>query len=317
MRKMATVISGLILLLYFSDYQLIGQTGELYRAYIEKYSALAINEMHYSKIPASITMAQALLESQFGTSELAVNANNHFGIKCQTGWSGETYTYQDDDDNTCFRKYNSVEESFRDHSHFLMYRPRYAGLFELDPYDYEAWAHGLKKAGYATNPNYAPMLLRIIQEYNLHVLDSMPPRMEAVTASDSGLIPVKKRVVSTTQPRPLHRNRIEYTVAQPGDSVSTLTEKYDKLRWEIRKYNEIPRGGEVEPGQVVYLQPKRKQAEPGYTTHEVQEGETMHSISQMYGIRLKWLYKRNGMIPGTEPRVGEEVWLRGKKTNRR
>jgi LysM repeat protein len=314
---MVTGFLGFLVLIFLSDIHLSGQTAALYQAYIEKYTDLAIREMHYSKIPASVTMAQALLESQFGTSELAVNANNHFGIKCQTGWSGETYTYQDDDDNTCFRKYTSVEESYRDHSHFLMYRPRYAALFELDPYDYTAWAHGLKKAGYATNPNYAPMLLRIIEEYNLKLLDSMPLRMEAVTASDTELIPVKKRVVSPSQPRPLHRNRIEYTVAKPGDSVSLLTEKYDKLRWEIRKYNEIPRGGEIEPGQVVYLQPKRKQAEPGYTFHTVQEGETMHSISQMYGIRLKWLYKRNRMVPGTEPRVGEEIWLRGKKPNRR
>jgi len=317
MRKTVTGFLGLVLLMFSSGIEAIAQIDALYRAYIEKYSVLAINEMHYSKIPASVTMAQALLESQFGTSELAVNAKNHFGIKCQTGWSGETYTYKDDDDNTCFRKYNSVEESFRDHSHFLMYRPRYAGLFELDPYDYTAWAHGLKKAGYATNPNYAPMLLRIIEEYNLHVLDSMPQRMEAVNASDSELIPVKKRVVSPTQPRALQRNRIEYTIAKPGDSVSILTERYDKLRWEIRKYNEIRRGGEIEPGQVVYLQPKRKQAESGYTIHTVQEGETMHAISQMYGIRLKWLYKRNGMVPGTEPRAGEEIWLRGKKTNRR
>ncbi|HBB92616.1 MAG TPA: hypothetical protein DC042_13110 [Bacteroidales bacterium] len=296
---------------------LSAQVDSLYWSYIRKYSNLAINEMHYSRIPASITMAQALLESKFGTSELAVNANNHFGIKCQMEWTGERYTYQDDDENTCFRKYSSIDESFRDHSHFLMYRPRYAGLFKLDPTDYTAWAHGLKLAGYATNPNYAPMLLKIIENYRLHMLDSEVPQIDHVNSVNDILIPMNFPEGGALATRIFHRNRIDYTIARMGDNVESLTRQFDKLRWEIRKYNDIPKDQDLRPGQVVYLQPKRKQAEPGYSIHTVDQGETMHSISQMYGIRIKCLYKRNEMKPGEEPRPGDEIWLRGMKANRR
>jgi len=292
-------------------------TDSLYWAYIRKYSSLAVNEMYYSKIPASITMAQALLESRFGTSELAVNANNHFGIKCQTGWTGETYHYQDDDNNTCFRKYESIEESFRDHSHFLMYRPRYQDLFKLDPNDYTAWAHGLKLAGYATNPTYAPQLLRIIEDYKLYLLDSMQPEVEAITTAQAKEIPNHVRSATPPAPKVFHRNRIDFTIAAEGENIDSLTRKYRKLPWEIRKYNEIPKGQDVRSGQVVYLQPKRTQAEDGYTTHVVAPGESMYSISQTYGIKLHWLYKRNAMEKGREPAVGEEIWLRGKKSSRR
>jgi LysM repeat protein len=292
-------------------------TDSLYWSYIRKYSSLAVNEMYYSKIPASITMAQALLESRFGTSELAVNANNHFGIKCQTGWSGEIYHYQDDDDNTCFRKYGSIEESFRDHSHFLMYRPRYQELFKLDPTDYTSWAHGLKQAGYATNPNYGPMLLRIIEDYKLYLLDSMQPEVEAVTTEQAHQIPNHVKSAMPPVPKVFHRNRIDFTIVSDSDNIASLTKKFQKLNWEIRKYNEIPKDQDVRSGQVVYLQPKRTQAEAGYTTHIVEPGESMYSISQTYGIKLRWLYKRNAMKMGTEPNVGDEIWLRGQKSTRR
>ena len=296
---------------------LTAQVDSLYWSYIRKYSYLAINEMHYSKIPASITMAQALLESRFGTSELAVNANNHFGIKCQTGWEGPTYTYQDDDDNTCFRQYGSIQESFRDHSHFLMNRPRYAGLFKLDPNDYSAWCHGLKQAGYATNPNYAILLIRIIEDYKLYLLDGMQPLVEPMNSTYDILIPLTMPEMAPPVPRVFHRNRINFIIAGEGETIESLTRQLKKLKWEIRKYNEIPKDQDIRAGQVVYLQPKRRQAEPGYTIHVVEPGETMYSISQTYGVQLKWLYKRNSMEPGTEPAVGDEIWLRGMKSNRR
>jgi hypothetical protein len=308
---------SIFIVLYIFTNQLSAQVDSLYWSYIRKYSQLAITEMQYSRIPASVTMAQALLESRFGTSELAVNANNHFGIKCQMEWTGERYTYQDDDDNTCFRKYNSIEESFRDHSHFLMYRPRYAGLFKLDPNDYTAWAYGLKQAGYATNPNYAPMLLKIIENYRLYLLDSTLPQVDHVNSVNEIQIPMTLQGSGVMQNRVFHRNRIDFTIAKEGDNVEKLTREFNKLRWEIRKYNDIPKDQDVRTGQLVYLQPKRKQAEPGYSMHTVVQGESMHSIAQVYGIRLKYLYKRNMMKPGTEPQPGDEIWLRGMKSNRR
>jgi LysM repeat protein len=302
----------IFLLLFVSQsVTLFSQTDSSHWDYIGKWSKAAIEEMHYSKIPASITMAQALHESRYGTSELAVKANNHFGIKCQTGWYGKTYTYQDDDRNTCFRLYDSAAQSYRDHSDFLMTRPRYAPLFQLDPADYAGWAHGLKKAGYATNPRYAFILIKLIEDYRLFLLDTMQPSLEPILSLTGDPLPNRRGEPISPELKVFHRNRIDFLVVRPGDNIKKLTSQYNLLNWQIRKYNEIPRNEDVRPGQVIYLQPKRKQAEAGYTFHTVEKGETMYGISQMYGIKLKWLYKRNHMKPGTQPKPGQEVWLRG------
>ncbi|MFA5815132.1 MAG: glucosaminidase domain-containing protein [Bacteroidales bacterium] len=289
------------------------QTDSAHWNYISKYSQTAIAEMYYSKIPASITMAQALHESRYGTSELAVKANNHFGIKCQTEWTGKRYTYKDDDSNTCFRLYDSAAESFRDHSNFLMTRPRYAFLFDLNPADYAAWAHGLKKAGYATNPNYAYILIKLIEDYKLFLLDTMQPVVEPMNSITDNPIPNSVREAVAPEPKVFHRNRIDFMVTRPGDNIKKLTAELYLLNWEIRKYNEIPKDQDVRPGQVIYLQPKRRQAETGYTFHPAEKGESMYSIAQLYGIKLKWLYKRNHMKQGTQPKAGQEIWLRGMK----
>ncbi|MCX6227279.1 MAG: glucosaminidase domain-containing protein, partial [Bacteroidia bacterium] len=246
-------------------------------------------------------------ESRYGTSELAIKANNHFGIKCQSEWYGKTYTYQDDDNNNCFRLYDSVGESFRDHSNFLMTRPRYAALFQLDPSDYAAWAHGLKKAGYATNPRYAYVLIKLIEDYRLFLLDSMQPAMEPLNAKTNNPIPNKVRAAEAYKPKVFKRNRIDFMVVGRGDNIKKLNHDLDLLNWQIRKYNEIPRNQDVRPGQVIYLQPKRTKAESGYTFHTAEKGETMYSIAQLYGIKLKWLYKRNRMKNGTQPKAGQEI----------
>lgn len=292
---------------------LYSQTDADHWDYINRYTQAAIEEMHYSKIPASVTMAQALHESRYGTSELAIHANNHFGIKCQKEWTGKTYTYQDDDDNTCFRMYESVADSYRDHSDFLMTRPRYAFLFDLDPADYAAWAHGLKKAGYATNPRYAYILIKLIEDYKLFLIDEPPPDIEAINPENSTRIPHSFKKPVAHKPKVFRKNRIEFMVVPPGENIKSLTRSLDLLNWEIRRYNEISRNEDVEPGQVIYLQPKRKKAEAGYTFHIAERGESMHSIAQLYGIKLKWLYKRNRMIPGTQPKPGQEIWLRGRR----
>jgi len=302
-----------VIVFVFQSIACFSQTDQAHWDYISRYSQAAISEMYYSKIPASITMAQALHESRYGTSELAVKANNHFGIKCQSEWFGGRYTYQDDDDNTCFRQYNTVEESYRDHSNFLMTRPRYAALFELDPTDYAAWADGLKKAGYATNPKYAGILIKIIEDYKLFLLDSMQPVVEPMNSISDISVPNLVNNGVAAEPKVFHRNRIDFMVVPPGENIESLTEKLNLLNWQIRKYNEISRKNDVKPGQIIYLQPKRKKAEPGYNLHTVERGETMYEISQMYGIQLKWLYKRNRMNRGTQAKAGQELWLRGMK----
>lgn len=302
-----------ILVLLIQSVTVYSQTDSAHWDYIRKWSSTAIAEMHYSKVPASITMAQALHESRYGTSELAVRANNHFGIKCQMEWTGKKYTYQDDDKNNCFRLYDSVAESYRDHSNFLMSRPRYASLFELDPADYSSWSHGLKKAGYATNPQYAFILIKLIEDYKLYMLDSMQPPLEAIKSITYNQVPNHVRSGVAIQPKVFKRNRIAFTIARPGDNIDKITRDLDLLRWQIRKYNEIPKNKDITPGQVIYLQPKRTRAELGYSFHTAEKGETMYSIAQLYGIRLKWLYMRNGMKVGTEPVEGQEIWLRGRK----
>lgn len=307
----------LIIVLAIQSVAVFSQTDSAHWNYIARYSQAAITEMYYSKIPASITMAQALHESRYGTSELAVKANNHFGIKCQSEWTGKTYTYKDDDSNTCFRLYDSVAESFRDHSNFLMSRPRYAFLFLLDPTDYAAWAHGLKKAGYATNPNYAYILIKFIEDYNLFQLDAMPQAMEPMNSISDNAIPNNVRKAVPPEPKVYRRNRIKFLVTVEGDNIKNLTYNLDMLKWEIRKYNEIPKNRDVRPGQVIYLQPKRIKAEGGYSFHEAEKGESMYSISQVYGIKLKWLYKRNHMKPGTQPKAGQQIWLRGMKPGKK
>ncbi len=307
----------LILLIVIQPLAVFSQSDAAHWDYIRKWSKAAIEEMYYSKIPASITMAQALHESRYGTSELAVNANNHFGIKCQTGWSGKTYKYQDDDANTCFRHYDSASESYRDHSNFLMTRPRYAPLFQLNPTDYVAWAKGLKECGYATNPSYATILIKLVEDYKLYQLDRQQPVIEPMNSIAQGQIPNVFAEAQAPEAKAGHRNRIKYVIAVPGDNIESLTKKLDLLDWQIRSYNEIPEGQDLRPGQVVYLQPKRRHAEAGYPLHTVEKGESMYSISQYYGIKLKWLYKRNNMLSGSEPRVGQDLWLRGKKPSRR
>jgi hypothetical protein len=284
--------------------------------YIEKYSGLAVSEMRRSGIPASITMAQAILESSLGKSDLATKANNHFGIKCHVGWEGREFFYDDDHKNECFRVYESVEDSFRDHSIFLLTRDRYKDLFSLDPKDYKGWARGLKAAGYATNPHYAELLIKIIEEEELYLLDNWIPPAEPRNSTSGEL--VKEWELPghrpTSYPMQMYkRNRIDFVIAGPGETVESITEKMDLLRWEIRRYNELEKNEEVDEGSIVYIQPKRKQAARGFDTHIVEEGETIYSISQHYGIKTKWLLKRNNLEEGAVLQEGQRIWLRGTK----
>ncbi len=310
--------------------------------YIRRYAPLAIEEMERTGIPASITMAQALLESDNGNSYLAVYGKNHFGIKCHKDWTGKKIYYDDDARHECFRKYNDVEESYRDHSDFLRSKSRYDFLFELDPMDYKAWARGLKKAGYATNPHYASLLIRIIEENRLYELDreglkalrdgrmaSAPSVSQGAAARPSGEVAGTASDVREQVSQPpaaleeegfvisagrrhqvLINNRVNYIIVRPGDTFESLTRELGLVPGELPKYNELDKHAELTPGQILYLQPKRRQAELGKKEHVVKEGETMYSISQKYAIKLKYLYEMNHMKPGEEPLPGQHLRLR-------
>lgn len=283
--------------------------------YIERYKDLAIVEMQRSRIPASITLAQALLESDNGNSTLARKANNHFGIKCHSNWKGPKVHHDDDRRGECFRKYKTVYESYADHSDFIVRGARYAFLFELSPTDYKSWAKGLQKAGYATSRTYASMLIRIIEDNQLYVFDQGGTLTfeEPVNEADSEEVvlgDVDNFQIYPNKHRVYSKNRIDYIIVKKGDTFKSITEELGMLPWELYKYNEIDEGAKLVEGQILYVQPKRNKAEHGFDFHTVQEGETMYSISQMYGIKLTKLYEKNLMEEGTEPEVGQKLWLR-------
>jgi flagellum-specific peptidoglycan hydrolase FlgJ len=300
--------------------------------YINTYKDLAISEMKRTGVPASITLAQGMLESDYGRSTLARMGNNHFGIKCHNDWTGMTIRQHDDRRNECFRKYKRPEDSFYDHSDFLKSASRYSFLFDLDPVNYKAWAHGLKKAGYATNPDYAGLIIRKIEENNLSVYDrgytgSVATRMEKaqsekpVSAQKPGQIekpqPSDENVtfgaVMARVPRILENNKLQYIIVKDGDTREKIENEFQLLHWELPRYNELGDNFSLTPGQILYLQPKRDKAESGKEFHIAAEGETMYSISQKYGVKLGSLLDMNRMMKGNEPVPGQQLWLQSVK----
>ena len=300
------------------------------QSYINRYSSLAVSEMRRTGVPASITLAQGMIESDFGRSSLTREGNNHFGIKCHDNWTGPAIRHNDDRRNECFRKYSRPEDSFYDHSDFLKTGSRYRDLFDLSPTDYKAWAHGLKRDGYATNPDYANMLIRKIEENNLYYFDSvnqLKPQAEIVRLPEKPADTVAPKVnqgyprpiVSESADVPSHvqrvmeNNRIQYILVRDGETLGMIENEFQLLKWELAKYNELNPDFIPIAGQMLYLQPKRDKAEPGKETHIVNNGETMYSISQVYGVKLKKLYEYNRMSEVDEPITGDKIWLRGMK----
>ena len=268
-----------------------------YEEYIKKYRDLAVEEMKRYHIPASITLAQGLLESGAGQSELARKSNNHFGIKCGGDWRGKTVSHDDDARGECFRAYKHPKESYEDHSKFLVNRPRYASLFKLQITDYKGWARGLKKAGYATNPRYAEQLIGIIELYDLHRYDSK-----------DGLKWMKE---NPNPHQPYIANDLLYIVVRPGDSWKSISKEFDISKKKLRKYNDLYKGYALQVGDILYLEKKNKRADKEHIVHVLRAGESMHGISQKYGIRLKNLYKLNKMNPDDPaPKTGTILRLR-------
>ena len=262
--------------------------------------------MHRWKIPASITLAQGLFESGAGQSELARKGNNHFGIKCN-GWTGRTVYHDDDQRNECFRAYNSVFESYEDHSRFLVNGQRYRSLFDLKTTDYKGWARGLKAAGYATNPQYADKLIEIIQLYKLYEYD------KAKTADRFMVQHTKDHSVGGQGLHPIKIfNKNYYLVARRGDTFKSIGEEIDISYKKIAKYNERDKNDRLTEGEVIWLKKKQKKAPKDYKgrLHYVRAGESMYSIAQSYGIRLKSLYKLNHMSPDDDIHIGQGLKLR-------
>lgn len=336
--------------------KLAAQTWKTDDQYIQKFAQYAVEEMEKYKIPASITLAQGLLETGGGQSRLAQEANNHFGIKCKEEWQGKTIRHNDDAPNECFRAYDSPRESFEDHSKFLAHRKYYVNLFKLDMRDYKAWAHGLKKAGYATNPRYAYILIDKIEKYKLYEFDRTNSQEALFTVMKlypelkndkifmaqveqekkspepkTVMVPYKQtsykrqqeiveKIKSRSQGEILnsilvknHPNGgMKFFVVPEDMSLDLISKKFGVSEERLKKYNEIEHT-ELKKNDIIFLEYKKPHGKVKTYTAEV--GETMHDISQKFGIRLNRLYYRNRMALSDQPKVGQTIYLQGRRPN--
>lgn len=279
--------------------------NQTYQLYINQYKDLAIREMLQYRIPASITLAQAVFESGAGRSRLARLGNNHFGIKCHD-WTGRTIAEDDDALGECFRAYDHPLQSFEDHSKFLVNSNRYRRLFSLSMQDYRGWAHGLKACGYATNPRYAHKLIELIELYKLYVYDS-------ARSYDHAMVEYSGNQTVVNQTKPLHPiaifNKNYYIRARRGDTFKLIGEEIGVSYKKIAKYNERDKDDALTEGEIIFLKKKRKRAPKAFKNrpHVVKNGESLYIIAQIYGMRLSSLYKLNDFTPDHTIHVGDVV----------
>lgn len=279
--------------------------NQTYQLYINQYKDLAIREMLQYRIPASITLAQAVFESGAGRSRLARLGNNHFGIKCHD-WTGRTIAEDDDALGECFRAYDHPLQSFEDHSKFLVNSSRYRRLFSLSMQDYRGWAHGLKACGYATNPRYAYKLIELIELYKLYVYDS-------ARSYDHAMVEYSGNQTVVNQAKPLHPiaifNKNYYIRARRGDTFKLIGEEIGVSYKKIAKYNERDKDDALTEGEIIFLKKKRKKAPKAFKNrpHVVKNGESLYIIAQIYGMRLSSLYKLNDFTPDHTIHVGDVV----------
>lgn len=309
------------------------------RDYIEQYADVAVKKMHEYKIPASITVAQGIFESACGKSRLAVEGNNHFGIKCHNEWTGDTILIDDDELQECFRRYASVEDSYNDHSLFLTTRKRYANLFQLDIMDYKAWARTLKQDGYATNPQYADRLISLIERFDMAKLDTLyqktygtSPRWEAETKpvadntkpvggnKPSGTSKPGKKVFTAigseypsdqspfTYRKVFKNNNTYFVIAEKGDTYEKIAQDILVMSDNLRKFNDAGPNEEPVENEIVYVEAKARGN--AMRVHTVQEGETLRYISQRYGVQLKFIYKYNMLEENAIIHPGDQILLR-------
>jgi LysM repeat protein len=287
--------------------------------YIEKYKALAMSEMRRSGIPAAITLAQGIMESEMGNSDLALRSNNHFGIKCKSNWTGEAVYHDDDERGECFRKYNSVEESYRDHTDFLKNSGRYAFLFDLNPKNYKAWCQGLKRAGYATNPRYPEILIGNIerydlQQYTLNVLEENEPSLDQSNPSEKTVHSASDYSIPTAPYNEVTRfNELKAVYVPRGTSLLWVATKNDLPLSRLLEFNDLDDDGLTPTDQWLYLERKRKQGK--HESCKVQEGEGLHDISQKHGIQLQRLIELNAHLLEGSVQAGTIVRLRDQEGN--
>lgn len=272
-----------------------------YADYIERYAPMAVEQQRLHGIPASITLAQGLLESAAGRSTLATEGNNHFGIKCHKSWTGPTMLRDDDAPDECFRVYASAAESFTDHSLFLAKGRRYASLFDLDPTDYRAWATGLSAAGYATDPNYAPRLIAIIEQYSLFVYDR--PGATVEDAAAQFIMEELRRSHTVRRSRGLH-----YVIAVPGDSYASIAAEFGVDAKNLALYNDAASAdAEIRPWEEVFFQPKLDSAPAKVSKVTIGQDDNAHSVAQRYAVKMELIERLN---PGFKDEPGTVLKLK-------
>jgi LysM repeat protein len=296
--------------------------------YFETYWEIAVEEMNRTGIPASITLAQGAFESDDGNSFIARNANNHFGIKCRSKWKGDSINYDDDAKNECFRKYNSVLESYKDHSEFLTSGQRYAFLFDLDKTDYKAWAEGLKKAGYATNPKYSSLIIKVIEDNKLYIYDNPKLVKKHHKKESNNLILANNKNEAQNNKHDFNidnftfnpfsreiysKNRVKYIIVKKGDTFYRISKYFDLTIEQLARYNDITADSIIKEGQIFYIEPKRFRSERQFKSHFADPGENLYSISQFYAVRLKSLCRKNNLKPDSKIKPGDKIWLRKRK----
>ncbi len=317
-------------------------------AYIQQYKDIAISEMKRAGIPASITLAQGIHESSFGTSYLSTNTNNHFGIKCKKEWTGKTFKYTDDAPNECFRVYDKVEDSYRDHSDFLRSRSWYNDLFALEITNYKGWSYGLKKAGYATNPKYPEILIKTIEDFELYAFDKgeLPSYLQPATtpvenelATDEQIIEKtgtapdapkaaveekKNPIVNPVKPAPVITpdftkkvnkkiskiNKVKCVKLYKGETLELIGNVLRIEKDDLLAYNDLKDDTQLKEGQVIFIQQKKNKNKEG--TYKVKAEDNLWSISQKKGVRLAALLKRNKLSEGEEPAPKATIYLKGK-----
>ena len=318
--------------------------------YIDRYKDIAMTEMVKYKIPASITLAQGILESGNGKSKLATKGNNHFGIKCHNDWKGKTMRQDDDAPQECFRVYKNAEESYNDHSKFLKNSPRYASLFKLEITDYKGWAKGLKKAGYATSPVYANALINLIEDYDLQQYDQMvvKKKFKPHKKNKEEVKPAKKeepvqevKPAKKAKPKKIKKNKavvnaapvpvlgecmvvgmtpdhhyirenfgVKFVLTKDGDNLDNLAKELKISKRQLVKYNNLGTKTKFSSNEVLYIGPKRNKAASGYKVHVIQPGETLSQVSRLYAVKLERLFKMNGLDENSVLQIGQEIRLR-------
>lgn len=302
--------------------QLFGQSSAVIHQYIQQYKEIAMEEMKRTGVPAAITLAQGIHETSAGQSDLVLKSNNHFGIKCKSEWKGPSVSHDDDARGECFRKYETPEESYRDHSDFLAKRPYYASLFQLDPTDYEAWAYGLKKAGYATNPKYPQILIKLIRDYNLQDYTLIAMGRKADEDPNGGQWVKNKelnknsdRVVAqarkTIYPNGVFKINNTRVVFVPKDaSFLSVASEYNVPLKRLFEFNDMNEQDVADEDMLIYIQRKRKTGANEF--HTVADGETLHQIAQTEAIRLESLLSYNFLKADMQPEPGSTLYLHHK-----